>query len=238
MPDDIPGKVIGVDEAGRGPVLGPLVVAGILTDDQAQLRKLGVKDSKALSSSRREKLFYEIQRICEVEVVIIPAIDIDSLRTVSTMNAIEANVFSKLVQRLLIPNNKSDEVTAILDAVDVDEKGFGRGIKESLKKELRSVPRIISEHRADNTYPAVSAASVIAKVTRDREMEGLRQDYGELGSGYPSDPITRAYLLDIFRKGKELPPFVRRSWETIKKIREEAGRKRIEDFFDRRKNHD
>ncbi|MCK4614298.1 MAG: ribonuclease HII, partial [Thermoplasmata archaeon] len=95
----------------------------------------------------------------------------------------------------------------------------------------RSVPRIISEHKADTKYPAVSAASIVAKVTRDREMEKLRQEYGELGSGYPSDPITRAYLLDLFRKGKELPPFVRRSWETIKKIREEACAKRIEDFF-------
>lgn len=225
------GTIIGVDEAGRGPVLGPLVVAGVVTQDQESLQELGVRDSKDLTPHRRESLSKEIRRMCDAEVYIISASEIDFLRGQYTLNQIEVDAFSRVIRKLLAPRVLNDEVTLILDSADVDEERFGRGVEEKLLLTVGSVSNIISKHKADTIYPAVSAASIIAKVTRDGEMERLRQQHGKLGSGYPSDPVTRDYLMKLYKSGNPIPDFVRKSWETISKIRGEAGTKKLDDFL-------
>jgi len=230
----ISGPVIGVDEAGRGPVFGPLVAAGVYIEEQGALQALGVRDSKVLSPGRREELFRKIKEVCRFETVILRAKDIDTLREALSLNLIEAEVFATVINRLLSSSilNAGETLHIIMDAADVREAVFGEQVKERLgiKPGTGIQPIIISRHRADSIYPAVSAASIVAKVTRDREIEKIRKVYGEVGSGYPADPVTRAYLLNLVKNGQSLPDFVRRSWKTVKRLKKEAAVKRLNDF--------
>lgn len=231
MDSRITGPVIGVDEAGRGPVMGPLVIAAVFTTDQEELRGMGVRDSKQLSPGRREELSRAIRRSCRVETAIITAQEIDNLRKRITLNQIEVNAFSLVIRTFLTQGREGGDPTIILDAVDVKEERFGRDVEATLLTKLGSVPRIISRHKADDIFPVVSAASIIAKVIRDDEIESLRKRYGVIGSGYPSDPATRKYLLNLFNTEQPIPPFVRQSWETLKRISEEASRTSLDDFL-------
>jgi ribonuclease HII len=225
------GLVIGVDEAGRGPVIGPLVISAVLTDDQEGLAGLGVKDSKMLTPERREELARSIRRSCTVETVMISAREIDDLRRQITLNRIEVNGFSLAIRKLVSHIGQEATPTIILDAADVNAERFGRDIEETLLTQLGSVPRVISEHKADERYAAVSAASIIAKVARDEQISAYRSKYGEVGSGYPSDPVTQRYLKEILNAGKPIPPIVRHSWETFKRMKEEASRTSLDDYL-------
>ncbi len=203
-------KFGGIDEAGRGPVLGPLVIAAIVVDgDNIQkLEKLGVKDSKKLTSRRREDLFNEIIRVLNDYVIIeLWPEEIDNRK--GTMNDLEVENFVRALNSLKI---KPDVL--YIDAADVKEKRFG----ELIRKSLNFSPKIVAEHRADDKYLPVSAASILAKVHRDRVIERLKKQYGEIGSGYPSDPRTRAFLERYYREHGEFPPIVRKSWKTLEKI--------------------
>lgn len=230
----ISGPVIGVDEAGRGPVLGPLVVAGVLARGQDPLRQLGVRDSKQLTPDRRQELAVIIREICNVEVVVVSAQEIDTMRKTMTLNEIEVHAFSQVLRNLLLTNSSSmkEEIpTIILDAADVKEERFGQDIERKLRTSIGSVPRIISKHKADDIFPVVSAASIIAKTHRDDVIGGLKLTHGEIGSGYPSDPRTKNYLETLFKNGEPIPPFVRQSWETVVKLKTRASSTRLEDFF-------
>jgi ribonuclease HII len=125
-----------------------------------------------------------------------------------TMNEIEALVFAQLIDRL------SPE-TAFVDAADANEKEFGRMIRSS----LRCRPKICSEHKADDTYPVVSAASIVAKVTRDASVRRIEQEIGQpIGSGYMTDQVTIEFLDRYVAEHKCHPPHTRRSWEPAKNI--------------------
>ena len=236
----VPGQVIGVDEAGRGPVLGPLVVAGVISDDQEVLRGWGVRDSKMLSPGRRDELAERIRGACDVEIVGISAATIDSLRKTMTLNEIEVDAFHQAITGILGRNrsendeNQKKPPTIILDAADVKEDRFGTDIHGKLMTSFGanySIPPIISKHRADDIFPVVSAASIIAKTHRDEVIEALKTEYGDIGSGYPSDPKTKKYLIWLFKSGKPTPPFVRQSWETVKRLKRDASTTKLEDFF-------
>ncbi|MGC8663335.1 MAG: ribonuclease HII [Thermoplasmata archaeon] len=199
--------VCGVDEAGRGPVFGPLVLCG-LCGNEDNLRNLGVKDSKLLSPSKREKLFDKIIGVAHsYKIEMIMPEQIDSLRTSLTLNEIEAIYFAKVIDSL-------DQYYFIVDAADVNEERFAETILKYVSRNIK----IVSKHKADRDYPAVSAASIIAKVTRDREIEKIKKILGDFGSGYPSDPKTIKFLKDFYRKNGKLPPYVRRSWATLKNL--------------------
>lgn len=205
-------KLGGIDEAGRGPVIGPLVIAAVVFDEKnlSKLEALGVKDSKKLTPERREKLFNEIIALLDDYVIIeLSPEQIDERR--GTMNEFEVENFIKALNSLKV---KPDIV--YIDAADVKEERFG----EIIGKRLNFSPKIIAEHKADAKYLPVSAASILAKVTRDRAIEKLKEQYGEIGSGYPSDPRTRKFLEDYYKEHGEFPPMVRRSWKTLKKIEE------------------
>lgn len=212
--------ICGVDEAGRGPVLGPLVVAGALIGDDASLRELGVRDSKKLSPHRREELEREIRRICRCEVIVLPAAEIDALRDEMSLNRIEAKLFATIIERLA-------PETAYVDSADTVEENFARYIRA----ELKNPPKIVSEHRADDKYPVVSAASIVAKVRRDAEIARIEGEIGEpIGSGYPSDPGTVAFIEKWIRRTGTLPPHARRSWSTIIKIQNRIKGTKLEDW--------
>jgi ribonuclease HII len=209
--------VAGVDDAGRGCVVGPLVIAGVLMEgkDLPQLVKLGVKDSKCLSSKERVKLAPEIRRIAkEFNVRRLSPKEIDKVvhtgRRLHKLNRLEANAMAEVIETL-----KPD--VAYVDASDVSESRFKHHVMEVLPFKIR----IISEHKADIKYPIVSAASIIAKVERDKEVTRLKETYGDLGCGYPSDPKTISFLRECWDKFERYPDCVRKSWKTAKKIRVE-----------------
>ena len=196
---------IGIDEAGRGPVIGPLVVAGVETEDPEKLKLLGVKDSKQLSMAERGRLYDQILKIAKAEVICISAQEIDELRKIKSLNVIELDAFIEIIQRL-----SGDKVI-----IDLPESGnrFEVQIKSRVGREIE----LTAEHKADENYPIVSAASIIAKVTRDREVRRIEDELGtRIGSGYPSDPDTKKYLKDVAEGGKGFGVYVRHSWQTVK----------------------
>ncbi len=211
--------VAGVDEAGRGPVIGPLVVAGVMFLDYQIpiLRGMGVRDSKRLTPARRLLLSDEIRKMAVGHAYVeLDPDEIDRVvltgKRLNRLNFAVAKAMAEVIRRL------SPEV-AYVDAADVIEERFGRKIKDELSFNVE----VISEHKADVRYPVVSAASIIAKVRRDEVVARLREKFGDFGSGYPNDPITRQFLIDCIRKHDSLPPFVRKSWKTIKRLKEETG---------------
>jgi len=209
--------IAGVDDAGRGSVIGPLTIAGVLMkiEDLPKLRELGVKDSKLLSPQRREKLVVEIKQIAEKHTVIklLPK-EIDTVvetgKKLHRLNRLEAQTMAKIIETL-----KPDK--AYVDASDVLEERFKQHILECLTFKVE----IVSEHKADRKYPIVSAASIIAKVERDKEIAELTKKYGDLGSGYPTDPKTISFLQQCLEKLGEYPDFVRKSWKPAKKAKSE-----------------
>ncbi len=209
-------RIAGVDDAGRGPVIGPLVIAGAAFDeDQVELlRALGVKDSKVLSSSKRERLAEEIKKLALSWHYVERApnkVDpyVFSTKRLFKLNYLEAKLMAEVIAALI-----PDEV--YVDASDVNEERFADQILEHLPTRIP----ITSRHHADATYPVVSAASILAKVQRDSLIAELRQKYGDFGSGYPSDPKTEEFLISWRREYGCYPDFARQSWKTLKRLEE------------------
>lgn len=212
--------IVGVDEAGRGPVIGPLVVAGVAVESDIRLRQLNVRDSKKLSAERREALAPEIEKLTKYEVVVIPAERIDVMRAEMSLNDFEAKLFAEVIRRL-------HPETAYVDAADVDEIEF----KRSVRRELAFDVEIVSQHNADELFPVVSAASILAKVCRDREMRAIEAAIGvPVGSGYPSDSETIAFLEQWIRARGTLPPHTRASWDTARRLLAESRNRKLDDF--------
>ncbi len=217
--------ICGVDEAGRGPVFGPLVIAGVTIQDDSELKEIGVRDSKKLTPNRREILAKKIREIAEkYEIIIISASDIDDMRKVMTLNELEVSAFGKVIEKL-----RPD--VCYVDSADVNQERFGADILAKLS----FTPKIISKHKADDTYPVVGAASIIAKTTRDENVRKIAQELEKklnlsLGSGYPADPITKNFLKTWIKTYGELPPHTRRSWETAQRLMKENKTRKLDDY--------
>ncbi len=216
--------IAGVDEAGRGPVLGPLVmaIASIKKEDEFKLHAIGVKDSKLLSKKKREELFPIVKELCKVDYVIVTPGEVDDALNSKTdnLNWIEARTTAALVKTA-----KPDK--AILDCPSRNLKSYSDYIKKRLG---RKKTEIIVEHKADLNYLIVGAASIIAKVIRDREMEKMRKAIKkEVGSGYASDPITQKFVAKYWNK-TEFSKYFRKSWETWQNKKKEAAQKRLGEF--------
>ncbi len=208
--------VAGVEEAGRGPVIGPMVMA-ICAIDKSKLyllEEIGVKDSKMLSPKKREALISKIKEICEVNVLILSPKIIDGALADPSMNLnwLEAKTSAKLI-------NSVNCEKAILDCPSANTLAYKNYVQKLLKKEVQ----IISEHKADEKYVVVGAASIVAKVIRDKEIQKLRDKTGvDFGSGYPADPKTKEFLKENWDKFD----FFRKSWKTYKKL----ANKKLGDF--------
>ena len=216
-------RVCGVDDAGRGPVIGPLVVAGIRIEEEKldQLRSLGVKDSKKLSPEARLKLSIEIPEIVdEYHIVELEAAHLDRVVNHSPkfqrLNLLEARAMAEVIEKLK-PH------LVYVDASDTRPERFKNNILENLSFK----PRVVSEHHADEKYPSVSAASILAKVRRDSRIEELRKEYGNIGSGYAHDPITVRFLSEYYLMNQDFPPIVRRSWKTLRNIVREISQSKL-----------
>ena len=207
----------GIDDAGRGPIIGPLVIGGVALprDRIRDLVDLGVKDSKLLTPNTRTRLAESIRglvsRMCLREI---QPKEIDDVvlhgRKLRKLNFLEAKVMADVIDEL-----RPAEV--YVDASDVNEKRYGEDIRGFLKEDLKSI-RIISEHHADRNYPHVSAASIIAKVHRDSVIHQLHAEYGDFGSGYITDQKTMNFLRRYRQSHDSYPPIVRLSWKTAKEI--------------------
>jgi ribonuclease HII len=211
--------VAGVDEAGRGCVIGPLVVAGVLIREEKLpvLTRLGVKDSKLLSAKKREALAVEVERLVEKRVIVkLLPVEIDRVvesgRKLHKLNRLEAQTMAKIIDAL-----KPD--VAYVDAADVLEERFKHHIQESLSFKTK----IVAQHKADRTYAVVSAASIIAKVDRDREIAALTSEHGDFGSGYLADPKTMRFLKQWLQTHSEYPECVRKSWKPARLAKSEKG---------------
>ena len=203
-------REIGIDEAGRGPVIGSLFVAGVLNFEG--LGVLGVRDSKKLSSKRREQLAKLIENATEVQVVELTAKEIDEKRKSQSMNEITVDLFARIIE-LLHPDR------VYVDAADVNPERFAYNLRKKCSIRERDI-EIISEFKADVNYPVVSAASIVAKVHRDRSIRELATEIGaEIGSGYPADPRTIQFLNRLLKEQKDnIPDCVRQSWKTFERL--------------------
>ncbi len=216
-------RIAGVDDAGRGPVIGPLVIAAVLFDEKdiEKLRAMGVRDSKTLSPKRRETLCRLIKETALAHAIVeLPPARIDdavqSKRPPFKLNRLEAETMAEVIAKL-----KPDIV--YVDASDVNAERFGDWIRERLPFKTR----VISEQKADVKYPVVAAASIVAKVRRDELISELHKKYGFFGSGYPADPRTITFLKRWVREHGQLPEFARKSWETAQRIESEAKQKKL-----------
>lgn len=208
----------GIDEAGRGPVFGPMVVAGVAVEDDAELRGLGVKDSKKLTPAARETLAPRIKRLAKWHVVVLHAEELNLRMARQTLNEIEVDAFGDIARRLGLADY-------FLDAADTDEQRFGRLV--SMRAEMPT-DRFVSKHKGDDLFPVCSAASILAKVTRDREVRHLERVLQSelampLGSGYPTDAVTIAFLTEYARRFGHMPVHTRKHWTTVDGVMEAAG---------------
>lgn len=221
--------VLGIDDAGRGPVIGPMVIAGCLIDDklEKELKTLGVRDSKQLTPKRREILSKVIKEKAETfEIIIIHPNEIDGREEDGLgLNELEAVAMAKIINKI---NKGFNEMKVIVDCPSVNIAKFTDYLKTKIKN--LSNLRISCEHKADVNHLAVSAASIIAKSVRELEMDKLREKYGtEIGSGYPSDPATCRFLEKHARTHKDSGIF-RQTWATWKVACAIVEQKKLNEF--------
>lgn len=223
--------VAGLDEAGRGPVIGPLVIGCVLMEDKdlKQLTQIGVDDSKKISPKKRALLAEKIKSTClTFKTKIITPDEINDLHINQhlTLNQIEELKFGELLNEI----SPSPDII-YLDACDTVEDRFGKSVASHLNFKPHEV---ISKHRGDAIFKIVGAGSILAKTIRDEEIEKYKIKYGDLGSGYPSDPKTKKFLTDYYRKHRNFPPIVRTWWKTAenikKNVEETKKQKKITDF--------
>ena len=266
-------RVIGTDEAGKGPVVGPMVAAAVLA---APARLPAVADSKRLTAARRAELAEELREGAGVRagVAVVPTAVIDDPTT--DMNGVTVAAQAAAVRELLARSGSTPSATddagrsLVADAGDTDEARFGRRLREAITQPASAPvtdPRIetypfgndssdgepagggitsgettgderpdaalevTAAHGADDDYPIVSAASIVAKLERDRLVEAIDGRYDRpVGSGYPSDGTTRAFLREFVREQGRLPECARESWATAQDVLDAASQSALDEF--------
>jgi len=206
--------IAGIDEAGRGPCFGPMTMSIVVIEkkQERKLKEIGVKDSKDILPNKRDALFSKVKNAAiEYKIKIISPIEINDLMAKENLNEIEAIKIGELINSL-----KEKPEIIYVDSPDATPGKFEKRIRKYLTAEKQKL-KILAENKADSKYVVVGAASILAKVTRDREIEKMREEFGDFGSGYPSDPKTKKYLEEYFNKNKKLPPFSRIFWSTCKR---------------------
>ena len=200
--------IAGIDEAGRGPVIGPLVVclASCKREDEKRLKKLASKDSKQLTAQKREEIYAELKKFVSFRWIEISASDLNGMMPSMSLNDIEAKAMAELIKKL-------GEGDVMIDMPDRYSWTFRK------RMEKFGVKRFEAEHKADEKYPIVAAASICAKVTRDHKIEEIRKTTCDFGSGYCHDPKTRSCLKDK-ETLRVLGPFLRTRWKTLETVKQ------------------
>lgn len=213
----------GIEEARRGPVIGPMVMAGVVIDekDSDKLLEMGVKDSKQLSPRQREMLFEQIKNaVKDFHIIVLSPLEVDSavLSKATNLNWLEADTSAKIIDKL-----QPDK--AVLDCPSPNLNAYSQYVSRKLKTKKKVW--LFPEHKADENHPVVAAASILAKVTGDRLVEEIKQEIGQdFGSGYPSDPLTKAFL----EKNWDKYDFFRKSWSSYQRIEKEKAQKSLGEY--------
>ena len=218
---------MGLDETGRGSVLGPLVICGLVVNEQQEkeLRKIKVKDSKLLTPKKREELSEKIEKIATHIIILrIPSHKIDTNRKKGiNLNQIEAIKMAEII-------NIANPDKVYIDSPSYNSSKFTDYLLSKLENKK---VEIIAENHADKNYPVVSAASIVAKVDREEQIRKLEKELGEpLGVGYPHDDLTIKHLEKLARENKgKMPRYVRTTWETTKQIVKKYEQKGLVGFL-------
>lgn len=212
-------KVLGIDEAGRGPVIGPMIIAGVMIHDGKEAELGAVKDSKLLTHKKRELLSHQIIAHSEFKIIQIEPKEIDEalLSDSLNLNWLEAQKQAEIINEL-----KPD--VAIIDCPSPNCKGYTGHLRNLLKN--KNI-KLVVEHKADVNYPICSAASIIAKVKREEEVEKLKKKYGDIGPGYPANAITQKFIKENWEK---YPEIFRKTWSTFKNHEKMKHQKRLGNY--------
>lgn len=226
--------ILGIDDAGRGPIIGPMILAGVLIRQELEkfLKKENVKDSKKLLHEKRialapiiihHALAYHIEKSFpdEIDQALITGTNLNSLealKTAAIINAINTGEYTK------------ERIKVVVDCPSTNIISWRTTLLQSIKH-IDNL-EIVCEHKADVNHVAVSAASILAKVAREEEVTKLKKEferYGDVGSGYPADPITKEFLKAY---GEELADsgLFRKSWATWKCLFPQKGQATLTDF--------
>ncbi len=201
-----------------------MVALAIKEEDQKKLEWMGVKDSKQLSSEAREELFERIREVVHdfrIEVIEPDAIDLSLQSANTNLNWLEAETSARMVSEL-------DPDVIILDCPSPNIPAYRDFVLERLSEAVRQKATLLAEHKADVNHIIVSAASVIAKVIRDRHIEHIINEIGiDCGSGYMSDPKTQDFLEKYYDK---YPHLFRKGWQSYKDVEEKKKQKRLGEF--------
>ncbi|MBX4212282.1 ribonuclease HII [Candidatus Pacearchaeota archaeon] len=220
--------VIGIDDAGRGPLIGPMILAGVLMEEdvEALLKAKGVRDSKTLTHPARVRLA-EIIKSHSLGSYAVKAFpnEIDhAIHSGINLNTLEAMKAGEIINNL---NTEKETIKVIIDCPSVNIKAWTEKVIEFIKHPSNLA--IVCEHKADVNHPSVSAASILAKVVREEEVAKLKKQYGEIGSGYPSDPFTKEFVKTHGKKHKDSGIF-RKSWATWKSFFPEGKQSTLKKF--------
>lgn len=219
--------VIGIDEAGRGCILGPMFVGLVVwkTERLSKLSEWGVKDSKKLSDKRRRELNAKIVAEARHSVVVsFTAAEMEALKgeNDATMNSMDEMLFARALETLPeeLWSESDPKVSLFLDAADVKEERFGLSVTLRLPENRRTAFRaIVSKNHADAHFPIVSAASILAKEARETWVKDAHALYGDFKTGY-CNPATLRWLEEYRRTKGSFPDICRLSWKPCAKIEE------------------
>jgi len=214
--------LIGVDDAGRGPVLGPMILAGVLIKDveEGDLKKLGVKDSKLLLPKKRKEICDRIKEKYKWHAEVTFPKEIDESPNLNLTEAIKAGM---VINSLMKGVNEKTRV--IVDCPSVNLKAWCDTLNKFIEK--KELVELLCEHKADFNHAVVGAGSIVAKEKREEEVERLKKELGvDFGSGYPADPKTKEFLQENWDNEK-YSELIRKSWDTYKRIAERKGQKKL-----------
>ena len=206
-------KLLGIDDAGRGPVIGPMTLAGVIINenDEHKIKALNAKDSKLLTPKQRKEIAENLRPTFTHHIVTSSPKQIDDS---SNLNYLEAEKTAEIINHLT--KDLNEKTKAIVDCPSVNIQAWSNDVQQLLKNPKNIILKC--EHKADANHPIVGAASILAKEKREEEIYKLKQEYKiDFGSGYPSDPKTKKFIQKNF-DNKKYQKIIRFSWNTVKKL--------------------
>jgi ribonuclease HII len=224
--------ILGIDDAGRGPLIGPMILAGVLLDNNQEkiIKRSGATDSKLLHHSTRIKIAKEIRKNSishKISKTFPEEIDKTLNSPDTNLNKLEAQKAAEIINSLNSGKHTKERIQVIVDCPSSNSPVWKKTLLKYI--EIKTNLTVKCEHKADLNHISVAAASILAKVTREEEVEKIRKQHGDIGSGYPSDPVTKEFLK---QHGKELANsgIFRKTWSTWKRLFPEKKQKTLGDF--------
>jgi ribonuclease HII len=225
--------ILGIDDAGRGPLIGPMILAGVLVDknQEAKLKRMNIRDSKIVAHPERIKLAKLIKENSYSHYIAktFPEEIDNSLNSGTNLNTLEAKKTAEIINSINIPKYQKENIKVVVDCPSVNTMAWRNTLLAMIKH--KDNLQVICEHKADANHVPVGAASILAKVAREEEVAKIKSKYGDIGSGYPSDPDTKEFLKEHGKEFADVGIF-RKTWATWKTMFPEVGdgQKTLGDF--------